>query len=125
MQQHRCRMKVSNIDSTIINTSFTINNSFKGVIVGTKGTITIPSFWSPVSYTLNGKLKEIPLIKNNGKFNYTNSAGLAYQAVEVRKKILEGKIESDSMPHEETIQLAALMDTLRREIGVTFPADLE
>lgn len=97
----------------------------EGTIVGTKGTIKIPIFWCPVSYSLNGELKEIPLIKNDGKCRYHNSVGLAYQAVEVRKQILAGNIESDIMPHEETIQLAAWMDKLRRDIGVTFPADLE
>ncbi|CAG9765470.1 unnamed protein product [Ceutorhynchus assimilis] len=89
----------------------------EGLIVGTKGVIKIPKFWAPTSYKLNEEIKEFPLIENEGKFNYFNSAGLAYQAMEVRQKILEGKIESDIMPHEESIQLANWMDFVRSEIG--------
>lgn len=67
------------------------------------------------------------MIENNRKFYYnqTTAPGLAYEAAAVRKLILEGKIESDSISHAESIQLANLMDTFRKQIGVTYPADQE
>lgn len=98
-----------------------------GVIVGTKGTIRIPTFYAPSTYIINGETKEIPLIKNTRKFYYNQStaSGLAYEAAAARKLILAGKIESDSISHDESIQLAWLMDTFRKQIGVTYPADDE
>lgn len=95
------------------------------IVYGTKGNIRIPYFWCPTSININGEEKHFPLLENNGKFNHRNSAGLAYQAEEVKKCIKNGKIESDIMPHEDTLKLARLMDKLRSDVGVVFPADLE
>lgn len=104
-----------------------LSSLFLGVIVGTEGTIRIPTFYAPSTYIINGETKEIPLIKNTRKFYYNQSTapGLAYEAAAARKLILAGKIESDSISHEESIQLAWLMDTFRKQIGVTYPADDE
>lgn len=106
-----------------LNFSLSLNILILAVIIGTEGIIRIPMFWCPTSYSLNGIVKEFPLIKNNGNFNYVNSAALGYEAAEVRKAILSGKIESEQVTHEETLQLAALLDIMRKEVGVVFPAD--
>ncbi|KAF7287898.1 hypothetical protein GWI33_000245 [Rhynchophorus ferrugineus] len=109
--------------TAVVTCNATAQMTNEGVIIGTKGTIRIPMFWCPTSYSLNGQVKEFPLIENNGNFNYINSAGLGYEAADVRKTILSGKIESEQVTHEETLQLAAWLDTLRKETGVVFPAD--
>ncbi|KAH0999655.1 hypothetical protein HUJ04_006041 [Dendroctonus ponderosae] len=111
--------------TAVVSCNTTVELPNKAVIVGSKGTIKLPTFWSPLTLTLNSKVKEFPLIPNEGKFNYYNSAGLAYQAIEVRKCILEGKLESDVVPHAETIQLAAWMDKLRHEVGMKLPPPFE
>lgn len=111
--------------TAVVSCNATVELPNEGIIVGTKGTIKIPVFWCPLKYEINGKVQEIPLIKNDETFNYLNSAGLAYQAIDIRKQIEKGNIESDLVPHEETLQLAAWMDTVRRELGVVFPEDLE
>lgn len=64
-------------------------------------------------------------MENKGHFNYRSSAGLAYEAEEVRKCIEAGKIQSDIMPHSDTIKLAGMMDQLRAAVGVVYPADEE
>lgn len=99
--------------------------STQGIIYGTKGTIKIDEMWSPTTLDVNGNVQSFPLIENNGSFNYHNSAGLAYEAEEARKCIKEGATESQQLTHAETIQLAQLMDKLRQEVGVEFPADSE
>lgn len=81
--------------------------------------------WSPTTLEVNGNVQKFPLIENKGSFNYLNSAGLAYEAEEVRKCIEEGAVESQQVTHAETIQLAQLMDKLRHEMGVEYPADSE
>lgn len=59
-------------------------------IIGTKGIIKIPQFWCPTKVELPNETVEFPLPKNNEKFNFLNSAGLRYEADEVRKCILKG-----------------------------------
>ncbi|CAG9861030.1 unnamed protein product [Phyllotreta striolata] len=107
----------------IVSCSAIISTPCEAKVYGTKGSISIPYFWCPTSLKLNDEVKEFALIENKGNFNYKNSAGLAYQAQEVRKCIMEGKIESPIITHNETIQLAGLMDKMRAEIGVVYPAD--
>ncbi|KAJ8922758.1 hypothetical protein NQ315_007793 [Exocentrus adspersus] len=111
--------------TALVSVSSLVKLACQGTVCGTKGMITIDQMWCPTSFTVNGKVKNFPLIENDGSFNYNNSAGLAYEAEEVWKCIKEGKIESEQLTHEETIQLAGLMDFMRREIGVVFPADAE
>ncbi|KAJ8968865.1 hypothetical protein NQ317_016073 [Molorchus minor] len=84
--------------TAVVSISSLVQLSSEGIVYGTKGTI---------------------------KVNEINSAGLAYQADEARKCIREGKIECEHITHEETIQLAQLMDKLRQELGVVFPVDSE
>lgn len=50
---------------------------------------------------------------------YTNSSGLRYQAMEVRKCLLEGKTQSDRMTHETSKLIASLEDELRNQVGYT------
>lgn len=95
------------------------------VICGTKGIIRIPEFWCPTKLSINGVEKVFPLPENKGEFNYSNSAGLAYEAEEVKRCIRQGKIESETMSHMDTLELARIMDKVRSDVGVVFPADLE
>ncbi|CAG9839802.1 unnamed protein product [Diabrotica balteata] len=97
----------------------------EGVVYGTKGCIKMPTFWCPTTLDVNGVVLEFPLIKNEGEFNYLNSAGLAYEAEEARQCIMKNKIESPKITHDNTLELAQLMDKLRAELGVVFPADGE
>ncbi|KAJ8971448.1 hypothetical protein NQ314_000705 [Rhamnusium bicolor] len=95
------------------------------IVYGTKGCIKIDSFWCPTTIEVNGKLQTFPLMESKGNFIYQNSVGLAYEAEEARKCIKEGKLESVHITHEESIELAQLMDKLRQDVGVVFPADSE
>ena len=46
------------------------------------------------------------------------------KALKIYKKFLEkGQIETNEMPHEETLYVMRMLDTLRREWEVYFPAD--
>jgi len=93
-------------------------------IVGTKGEITIPSFWCPISIIdVDGTEKTWPLPEAKYKFNFNNSCGLRYEAEEVRKCIREGKTESELVPHSESLIIAQIEDSIRQQIGFKFPED--
>lgn len=38
--------------------------------------------------------------------------------------IRKGMIEPEDMPHAETLRIMGLLDSLRKEWGVAYPADL-
>jgi len=90
----------------------------EAVIVGTKGTIKVPNFWSPTTLTLGDEEMHFELPKSEKKFNFNNSVGLCYEAEECLRCIKTGLLESPYMTHDETMELSEMMDKWRKEIGV-------
>lgn len=83
------------------------------------------SFWCPTYLTdIDGNMKEWKLPKNRlGKFEFHNSAGLRYEAEEIRKCINAGLVECNVVSHEESLIIARIQDEIRRQIGVKFSQD--
>ena len=52
-------------------------------------------------------------------------SGYEYEFRETVRCIREGKLESDSMPHKDTLQLIELMDRIRARWGLVFPVELQ
>ena len=50
-------------------------------------------------------------------------SGLAHEALEVVRCLRTGEVESPLVPLDETVELMALMDRIRAEIGVRYAAD--
>ncbi len=49
--------------------------------------------------------------------------GYVHEAIEAGRCLRAGLTESPQMMHEETLALMALLDTIRGQIGVHYPAD--
>ncbi len=100
--------------------SFKMESPKEAVIVGSKGYIRIYSpFFCPAGFTLylNGKEPQVfdmPYVGN----------GWNYEAVEVMNCLREGKLESDVVPHKETLALMRTMDRFREQIGLKFPGEV-
>lgn len=72
----------------------------------------------------DGNMKEWPLPKHRlGKFEFRNSAGLSYEAEEMRRCINGGLLECPIVTHEESLIIARIEDEIRRQIGVKFAED--
>ncbi|XP_022821975.1 trans-1,2-dihydrobenzene-1,2-diol dehydrogenase-like [Spodoptera litura] len=97
----------------------------KATIYGTKGHVTLeqPFHFPHKVIDKDGKIKNYELHSSNLPYNFTNSPGLVYQALEVARCIKAGLIESPRMTHQESINLAVLEDTVRKQLGVHFEAD--
>lgn len=86
-------------------------------IVGDKGYMVFGPINAPEKvsiYDVEGKLiREIatPYLVN----------AYEYEVLESKKMILEGKLETESMPLSETIRLMGWMDSIRNHIGVVYP----
>ncbi|GFG30314.1 hypothetical protein Cfor_01562 [Coptotermes formosanus] len=93
-------------------------------IVGTKGTIKIlEPFWCPTSIITPEKTQEFILPTASKPFNFNNSAGLRYEAMEVRRCLKQGLLESPKISHEESLALAQLEDEIRSQLGVRYDQD--
>lgn len=95
------------------------------VISGTKGFIKLTSpMWCTDTVIVGVAGKEpvehkFPFPETVIPCVYDNSSGLRFQAMEVRRCILAGKIESDRMSHETSKLLASLSDDIRTQVGYT------
>ncbi|KAJ8665170.1 hypothetical protein QAD02_006832 [Eretmocerus hayati] len=95
----------------------------EAVIIGTEGTIKLPSFWCPPIIILPSGVKEVPLPPPKHKINFTNSTGLGYEAAEVHDCLKKGLKESPKVTHAHSLLIAEIEDELRRQIGVVYDAD--
>ncbi|MFC1714337.1 Gfo/Idh/MocA family protein [Candidatus Poribacteria bacterium] len=87
-------------------------------IMGTDGSIYIPSFWHATSATLNAAGKKPEHIEMLFKGN-----GYENEAVEVMRCLREGKLESDIVPLAESVSIMETMDALRAQWGLKYPME--
>jgi len=92
--------------------------------VGTKGTLKLREpFWCSTTLETPQGVHEFILPEVPKTFNFGNSVGLAYQCHEVRRCIQNGLLESPVVSHEETLRIATIIETIRKQIGVVYPQD--
>lgn len=90
------------------------------VVAGTKGRLEVDGwFYFP---------NTVRLVTNDGtvldEFHGPASKhSLHYEAAEVARCIARGDLESSTMPHAETLRVMALMDEIRRQLGVRYPGE--
>jgi len=118
-----CSLLFSNNRTAQINTSAIAVLPNDMIITGTKGHIKIPQMWCPTSMEINGENHEFPLPDTILPCNFNNSSGLRYEAMEVRKCIKNGALESSIMPLKDSVTLAEIMDEIRHQLGVVFDED--
>ena len=49
--------------------------------------------------------------------------GYVHEAIEAGRCLREGLLESPGMPHQETLALMGILDAIRAQVGVRYPAD--
>ncbi|XP_066127691.1 trans-1,2-dihydrobenzene-1,2-diol dehydrogenase isoform X3 [Saccopteryx bilineata] len=105
--------------------SITAQLSNTAYVSGTKGMAQIlDPCWCPTEVTIKGDHKEFPLPATPSKeFNFTNGAGMTYEAKHVRECLRKGLKESPVIPLAESELLADILEEVRKVIGVTFPQD--
>jgi dihydrodiol dehydrogenase / D-xylose 1-dehydrogenase (NADP) len=85
-------------------------------IMGDKGRIEIPSFWCPKEANLyiGNKLVESFRSDHEGE-------GYQFEVMAVQEDIRAGRLENQLMPLDESIAIAEIMDTLRKQWGLAYP----
>lgn len=103
----------------VLSTAIRTNTVHEANIYGTEGRIRVDSpWWIPKSMTLHRNGKDAEVIDLGYEGN-----GYNYQAVEVEKCVREGRIESEIMPHHETLSIMKTTDTLRAQWGLKYPQE--
>ncbi|CAL8084449.1 unnamed protein product [Orchesella dallaii] len=101
-----------------------VNLPSEALVVGTKGSMKLPfPYWAPDKLETPSGILEFPLPKTEKDLYLWNTTGLCYQCKEVRRCIQEGLTESPLMSLDETILIAEIKDTIRKQIGVSYPQD--
>ncbi len=82
------------------------------------------SFAATESVYVNDVLHEFKLPSTIIPMIYGNVvSSLRYEANEVRKCLKANKLESDILPHKDSITIATIEDELRKQIGVKYDVD--
>lgn len=105
--------------ATAVLTSAVRTHTFnEAVLVGTKGRARVHErFHEGTVYTT-----DIDGVSETHTHPLEES-GLHYQAIEVQRCLREGLVQSPGMPHDDTLAIARVMDTLRAQWGIKYPGE--
>jgi len=106
---------------TNITTSYNLKMTDEAIMYGTKGYIIFPEFSIGQHFKIykhegTNEIKDVIGVYENNESN-----GFIYQVEEVSNCIKEGKLESDIIPLDETVEIMKVMDTMREEWGFKYP----
>lgn len=99
-------------------TAIRTSTPHEATVMGTKGQIRAErSFWcgSPLTLNVGGNIETIEVPMEGNGYNY--------EAVEVMNCLRAGKLESDVMPLDESIQLMETLDRVRQPWGLVYPQE--
>lgn len=103
----------------VLHTSMRATSPEEATLIGTEGYLRIhPPMHSPTKLTLvpqagRERRWELPMRGN----------GLHYQAIEVMDCLRRGRLESETMPLDETLAIVQAMDQLRAQWGLRYPME--
>ncbi|QGG96976.1 gfo/Idh/MocA family oxidoreductase [Actinomarinicola tropica] len=102
---------------SIFHTGLEARSSHWCEVVGTEGVVRIePPFWGTSGFTIDrhdGAPERVEVPHH----------GLAHEAIHAVERIRGGHLESDVIPLDTSVAIMATLDEIRRQIGVTYPAD--
>ena len=103
----------------VLHTSIQTNTVQKATILGTGGRIEIHApWWCPQSLTVHRSGQEAETIREP-----FTGGGFQFEAMHVAECLRAGKTESELITLDETLSILQTLDTVRREIGLTYPVE--
>ncbi|MEL6891907.1 MAG: Gfo/Idh/MocA family oxidoreductase, partial [Actinomycetota bacterium] len=106
---------------TTFSTSLDATSDLTARIVGTGGQIVVGApFWFPTEFTISPVEGREP---TEPETVACPNRGLAHEVEHVMERIAAGEIESDIQTWDATLANMALMDEIRRQVGVVYPEE--
>ena len=101
----------------LISCGIRIKTPHEAKILGTDGMISIAQFWDGRTATLSaGGKEEVVTLECAGN-------GYECEAAEVARCVRAGKLESDLMPHSDTLANMQTLDAVRAQWGLKYPME--
>lgn len=94
-------------------------NANEATIVGTDGYVRLPHP-AHAAEQVNIHRPGLPSEEVDASFP---STGMQYEVAEVHRCLAAGEVESPRVPHGQSLGMLALMDDIRAQVGVRYPAD--
>lgn len=103
---------------SIVHTTIFATTPTTAVITGAEGTITIPGpFYNPGPFTATAADGSAELTFTEPQSSYD---GLVFEAAEAARCVSAGRVESAVRPLADSVKTMALIDEIRRQIGVVW-----
>jgi predicted dehydrogenase len=120
-------LKFKNGAVAVLSTGIRVNTPLQAIVLGENGSIYVNGpgwhnaeggWWKPEGLTIkrHGASDEIINLPYPG-------SGFQFEADEVQRCVRAGLLESPILPLSETLQIMELLDTVRGQIGLKYPAD--
>ena len=90
-----------------------------GQICGTEGYLIVDNINCPERITVYNDYKPTAVFEKPS----TQITGYEYQVLACKEALKNGWLESPYMPHQETLDIMKVMDSLRKQWGVVYPMD--
>lgn len=116
-EQAAMLFKYDNGSLAVLSSGIYTQGSCDAVISGTKGFITIPEFFRANRYSVT--CEDVTTEHKCERVGF----GYGYEALEVGRCLRAGLAESPRMPHDRSRAFQRIMDGLRAQWGLRYPAD--
>lgn len=104
--------------TAILSSSCRSSSPHLGLVIGSKGHISVPNFFHPQELLIHSVGKE----EQHLKLPY-DLLGYGPEAEEVMRCLKEGLLESPLMPWATSIEMMKMMDSFRAEWGMKYPGE--
>jgi predicted dehydrogenase len=104
-----------NGEQAILSSAIRVSTDHRVRISGTDGSIVVPNFWHATEATLakaDGTTEKV-----------IGESGYHFEAAEMMECVRAGKLESDRLPLNETVEIMRTMDSVRALIGLQYPME--
>lgn len=102
--------------TAMLNAAIRLNSGSDAFIIGTAGSIRIPSFFNAKTATITAEDGTEETFADD-----RTTLGYVYEAEAAGQYLREGKLESDIISLDETLQLMRMMDGIRQQWGLRYP----
>lgn len=110
-------LKYKTGELAVLNSTFKGGSDQRGTIYGTEGFIVVRELNNPTGIEIynndNELVEEISLPEK--------ISGYEYEVIEAGKAIKEGRLECEQAPHDITVKIMELLDSIREEWNLRYP----